>query len=308
MELDQKIRGDWYELNEYSKSIYTLQDYFKFPKYFLESCLEELQSSVEGGIIQYKKNILLRICEFIDSLKFDSRGLDFLQREIVVFSSLLYAIQTQRLIATGVIRSRTKVIEGERDKDTGDLKQIITEINERIRKKPELRVNQYIKNILLQVQIYKNELSEMQRLAPTIPRDKQPGFAANYKNRFDEIGAKASQNYLAFLDEEEPVKKEVPEGIWQYDLSTLKPVYSAQAQLISKGVSVFAWAKDEGYKTREALFKVLPFREEFNKLLAREHAMLKEVASAQGGDEPQILLNFSREFARILEKQISSFY
>ncbi|MBN2509919.1 MAG: hypothetical protein JXB03_06570 [Spirochaetales bacterium] len=306
MELDLKIRGDWYELTEYSKSIFTLQDYFRFPKYFLESCLEELQYSVEGGIIQYKKNILLRICEFIDSLKFDSRGLDFLEREIMVFKSLLYCIQTQYLAVSGIIRPRTKVIEGERKGETGDIKKIIADVNERIGKNPELKVNQYIKNILLQVQIYKKELSEMQRLAPTIPRDKQPGFAQNYKQRFDEIAGKISQNYLLFLDEEDPVKKEVPAGIWQYDLTALKPLYASQARLVSKGVSIFAWAREEGYKTRETLFKVLGFRDEFDTLLAREKEMLK--AASPSAEEEQALQDFSREFGRILEKQIASFY
>ena len=307
MELEQKVRGDWFELTDSSKSLFTLQDYFHFTKPFLESCLSGLQSSVEQGIIEYKRKTFSSVYEFIFSLKYDSKGLEQLDETLPVFKSLLYCIQVQKLIASGVVRSRTKIIEGEREGEPGDMKAIIEDVNERIQKDPSLKMNPYVKNIFLQMQMYRNELGEMKRLAATIPKDKQPGFVQNYKNRFDEIQQKIGQNFLSLLDEQEPVKKEVPAGVWQYDLKPLNPVYEKQSRLASKGVSLFSWAVEEGYKTREALFRILPMKEEFETLFSLELKTFGTVAAGIDGGEA-LLADFGREFGRILEKQISSFY
>ncbi|TFG58285.1 MAG: hypothetical protein E4H36_15525, partial [Spirochaetales bacterium] len=129
-DLDKKITGDWFEIGQSYGSMYDLEQYFKPSPDDLRQTILDIRYSVEEGIIEFKRNVLGPVFAFLDSLKFDSKGLEFLGKEHKKLSLLMFVILIQRLITRGTIPLIKADLNVETDVEK-DIKSIVQDINSR---------------------------------------------------------------------------------------------------------------------------------------------------------------------------------
>lgn len=276
-EVDKKIAGDWFEIGENSGNMYDLEQYFKPTIADFNQVIADIRYSVEEGIIEYKRNILNPAFAFLNSMKFDSKGLESLGREHKKITLLMFVILTQRLIARGTIPLiKTDLnVETEVEKD---LKSIVQDINSRIKENPEFANNSNVKNIQMQIFIYKKELEKMRTLAPNILPDKKESFEGNFRKTFATITASIVENYKTIIraEEQKLLDSMRTNLLARYDLKPLSRILFSQVNEVSKIRSTLIFAEKEGFRTREGLMNLLalkeqifrPFKEEVRKYIA----------------------------------------
>ncbi|MEW5814030.1 MAG: hypothetical protein AB1798_01360, partial [Spirochaetota bacterium] len=200
-ELEKKITGDWFDIRENSENETKLEDLFRLNEQKLREIIEEIRNSVEEGILEYKRKMLFPVFPFLESLKYDSRGLEHLLPQAAKLTSLLYVLLLQRLLARGTIALSREAINLETEGEN-DLKTIIQDINARIKENPEIASHPAVKNIFMQMNIYKKELENMKKMSPNIPQEKSAAFFTNFKKTFAAITSSIIDNYSQVLKEE----------------------------------------------------------------------------------------------------------
>lgn len=306
--LTKKIRGDWFDLREIADEPFELEEYFSFDKTRLTSVSEELRLAVERGAPEYKNRKLSELYAFLDSYQYDSRGYETLARLAASFSELLYVTLLQRLIATGVVKVRCpKGSESSESSPLPGLKDIVQDVQERIAKNPELRTNETVKNILMQVSIYRNELARMKELEPKILPDKKASFLKNFKDRFGEITSKIQEHYrvIAEQDQKQAASQiEETHPLKRYNLKPLGKLLSDQASEISQLRSTLQYANSERYKVRDILSGITDRRERTRMLIQMETSKYAEITGP--GVSPAILGKaFAAEIIKVFARQIS---
>ncbi len=307
-ELAKKVRGDWYDVRQVADDPFKMEEYFAFDKARLESVSEELRLSVERGVTEYKGRKLSELYAFLDSYQYDSRGFETLSRHGNAFSEALYVTLLQRLIAVGVIQVRSsKGAESPQSAPQPGVKDIMLDVQERLVKDPELRKNESVKNILMQMNIYKAELVRMRELEPKILPEKKAAFLMNFRNRFAEITAKIQEHYGVISSEDQKqAASEIEEvsPLKRYDLAQLgKPLFTQAAEL-STIRSTLVFAVSEGYKTRE-IVSAITDRKDRTQLLMRMEMKAYAGILGEGGDVPTMEKAFAAEIIKVFARQIS---
>lgn len=304
-ELQKNITGEWFDIREKSDDIYDLEDLFQPTGDDLKELILEIRLCVEEGIVEYKKGTLIPLFSFLDSLKYDSRGLETLRSQEKKLSPLIFTILLQRLICRGTLplKKGKKGVDLEVDKD---IKEIVQEINERLKSSPELNQHQAVKNIFMQMSMYKKELEDMKKLSPNIPPDKASAFFANFKNRFDSITQSVHENYASLLNEEKDKLREetMANPLSRFDLAPLAKLCAFQAQEASKIRSTLRYAENDGFRTREYLVDLVKEKTAIMKPFERETDLYVSMgASKEEGKRIGKLLG--SELIYVLEKQMA---
>lgn len=302
--LQKKITGDWFDIKENGDTPNMLEEYFKPSTADLKKLAGELRLSVEEGIVEYKKSVLNPIFPFLESLKYDSRGLEELAEQAKTLSPAIYATLIQRSIAVG----KTPLSKREAQKAEeieSDLKTIVQNMNNKIAENPGLKTNDTVKHILFQVQRYKKELEKMKSLLPNIPEEKKQDFMANFKKEFQEITASIFENYTKLQKEEEKSlqDKMSQNPLTQFNLVPLGKLFFSQAQDMSRIRATIEYAKKEGFRTREFLVKLgndrdtimAAYKKEMDSYYSMTGSREKAAATAK---------RFGAEVIRVLERQI----
>ncbi|MBT3274383.1 MAG: hypothetical protein HN368_14595 [Spirochaetales bacterium] len=306
--LVKKIKGDWFDLREAGDDQYALEELFALDKSRLQGIGRALRGSVEKGVFEYKTHSLSSLYAFLDSFRFDSRDFDSLRVQSDAFSDVLYIVLYQRLIALGTIEIKgQKSNEEPMEAELPGLKVIMQDVQERIEKNPELRQDQSIKNILMQVSIYKKELANMKELEPNILPEKKDSFLANFRKRFEDITGKIQEHYRVILaSEEKEASKDFEETnpLKRVDLKPIGKLLFNQAEELSAVRSTLQYAVAERFKTREILAGITDRQDRTTLLLKMELSNFEEIT---GGEENAAVLSkaFSQELIKLLGRQIS---
>ena len=307
-ELENTIYGDWSLFSSGAKDLYTMQDFFSFTASFLQERLTELKDCVDLGAAEYKRSLLSRGFELTESLKYDARGFDKIGQWAQRLHYGQYLSMIGCFICTGSIRIRTgKAETSGQKKDSAaetasDLKTVITDVSERLKKNPDLQKNPHVKQILMLISIYKKELAETKRLVSRMPREKAAGLLSNFKQRVDEITRSASDKHHKLLEELEPRPASPAKGLASYDLAPLAPVYMSQAKAFSSLASRFSFVKEQRSGAREVLIPLLGQQKTYYRLIEREVKAYTLLEPFEGG-ERRAAMEFSREIIRILERE-----
>ena len=311
-DLNRKIKGDWFDIREVADNLYELEDVFEFSIPELQSLVSDLRLSVEQGVTEYKTKILQNLYTFLDSLQYDSKGFDTLLGRSRSFSFLVYSVLIQRLIAVGNIelKSAKQSVLNEEETQTSEqinVKEIMKRVQERIKEDPNMRQNAAIKNILMQMAIYRKELDQMKTLAPNILPEKKQSFLENFKKTFDDINEKIQEQYRTIETEEE--RKAAMDFVdsnplKQQDLKPLGKILFEQAREFSQIRSTLDFAGKERFKTREILGRVLEGRERTLLLIATEQ---RQYTGGNGDVSTEKILGkaFGAELIRVLNRQIT---
>jgi len=307
--LASRIKGDLFDIRERWDSRFDLDEYFSLTPQRLLRIASGLRLAVEEGAIEFKRSRVLSVFSFLESLKYDSRGFDKIPSHCDEMTMALYVCLLQRQIAMGTLRlakPRQQEPQEEQEVDAG-IKQILRDVQSLIKEDQTLRTNLSVKNILMQMQIYRKELANMQSLLPNILPEKKQAFYANFRNVFQRITEKIQGHYQDLLKElkrEEPVEF-APDKLSSYDLKPGVSFYVKQIELLSELRSVLLFAQSERYKTRELLLDMVLRREEYITSFSRELGMY--VLYEKGSTEGRLISRlFAQEIATLLERSASS--
>jgi hypothetical protein len=272
-ELEKRISGDWIELREKSNDLYTLLDALAVPSYEMRGAAATLRYSVEEGIVEYKRAQLARVMVFLETARYKSLAADEMGVHERSLGVLLLVILVQRLLCSDALPlarpQEEKKIFGIEGLQVGA---ILSDVNARVKTSPELRSHSAIKNITMQVQRYNGENQKMRELLPTIKPEMRTAFLANFTRTFEEIIGSIRRHYAALLQEEHVEKRARNPGfsLALLPLKELAPLLASQAKEISLIRSTLAYAREEKYKTREALVRLYDGRQAVLKLLEEE--------------------------------------
>lgn len=306
--LTKQIRGDWFDLREIADKPFELEEYFSFDANRLKRVSGELRLAVEQGVTEYKNRKLSELYAFLDSYRYDSKGFETLSILSGSFSDLLYVTLLQRLIAAGVIQVKTqKGSDIQEEKPQPGVKDIVQDVQERLSRNPDLRKNESVKNILMQVSIYRNELARMRELEPKILPERKASFLTNFKNRFAEITAKIQEHYSAITGEDQKqAASEIEETnpLKRYDLKPLVKTLFDQAAETSELRSTLLYALSERYKTRDILSGITDKRDRTMLLVKMETKKYIEITGT--GTNPSLLGKaFAAEIIKVFSRQLS---
>jgi hypothetical protein len=306
----RRIHSDWFELKEVYDNIFSLDDYLKLETSLLEEARTGLRLSVEEGVLQYKGQLLRAAREFIEALKFDTRHLDQLPRQSRQMSLLLFIILIQRLFTTGqVALSKQEPVDNSvaEEMDEKDIKVIMEELRKMAAADPDFSQRQEVKTILLQFKIYQKELEDLNKLKTSIPREKLPGLTANFQKTFEEINRKIQDNYNQIIQEKIKAVQPppAPGDLKQYKLNELTPILLKQGETAAKLRTLFLFAGEERFNTRELFETALTITSQLNELFRLERGLMARWEPHQGG-EVLVAKRFSEELILRLGKLIGN--
>ena len=307
--LEKVINDDWFDIKEQAEDPDTLEKKLELTTGDLKNTVTNIHISVEEGIIEYKRRVLAGLYATIDSLQYDSKQLGKLNEDLTNLSAMIYIVIIQRNIASGIIELKVKsgpAHEENQEANKVNIREIIKDVTDRIREKPDFQTLPEVKNILLQAKIYSKEMTELNSLKPNIPKEKLNGFLTNYKKRFDEIAASMAANYKAITDAEENEARSriISHPLKRYDLHSLSKIYWRQAKEFARIRSTLQFIVKEKYQTREYLVSLGSEKNERIKSVEEEYAAYGEMGKSDE-EGKKISRMVGAEAIKILEKQIS---
>ena len=279
-ELDLKISGDWIELKGKSNDLNALIDMLDIPSHELKGAAEMLRHSVEQGIVEYKRALLMPVLVALETARYKSLAGQEMTTHEKSLAVLLLAILLQRLLCTQVLPiSREPEEKRSFGVESMQVGAILADVNARIKRNPALRSHAAIKNILMQVQRYNAENKKMRALVPTIKPEMRKSFLTNFARTFDEIVGSIKRQYGTILQEQVDAQKgSRGEFTWSLlPLKELAPLLASQAREVARIRSTLAHARDEKYKTREVLVRLYDGRQTVLKLIEDELKVYRRI-------------------------------
>ena len=303
---ERRIRAEWGLITGAGSDLEKVAKTLELDRGDLEAQLEPLKLSVEDGCLEYKLSLVNSIFRQLENERYKSlpaATLDTISRDLGI---VVYVATIQRLLAEGQLplRNRQSKPSDEApaagDLATTDVKEIISEIQQRVEEDSDLRKKQPVKNILMQLSRYTKEMNEFRELTSRIPKDKAAAVAVNFRKTTDEIFASIRRNYEQLLaDEQAAVPKEPQNILLRIDLKSMAPVYVRQAKEAAAVRSAIHFARDEQFGTRELLIELADRHGDFEKLVDTEQRRYEEL-----GGTPAIAGEIAKAFRSEIEKRI----
>lgn len=306
--LDKQIAGDWYDMRQVLDDHHAYEEHLDIQERELGILLQDLRLSVERGPVELKRTTVNAVLSFAESLQFDAKAFQEFGRHAEELKKLAYLSLLQRSFCTTEISPRRAEAQGADTMTDAvrqtDFKTIVGNVQKRISENQAAKSHPMIKNILLQVGVYRRELENMKELAPNIPKEKSAAFTANYKKTFDEITRKVQDSYAALLREEEgPEKDARPKSMFlRFDVKGLAPFFASQAQEFARIRSILTYAEKERYKTLDILGEILRKRDNTISLIDRE---LKNYERFWFGHGDELAREFGTELTTYMARRLS---
>jgi len=273
IDLDRRISGDWIALKEKLNDPHALLDAFGITAAELRAECERLRLSVESGIVEYKRSRLAPVLSGLETARFRTLAIDEISAHERDLTLLALTVLIQRLLATGqVATSKPPEVKPDFGVDGMQVNVILSDVNSRIKTDPALRANPAVKNILVQVQLYKRENEKMRELLPTIKREMRAAFLGNFAQTFNGITESIRRNYATLLAEEAEAEKSAHPAfsLALVPLKSMAPLLAEQAREICRMRSTLAHAREDKYKTREILVALYDGRHDLVRLVEEE--------------------------------------
>jgi len=310
-DLEKRISGDWIELREKSNDLYSLLEYMAVPPGQVLAATGALRYSVEQGMVEFKRTQLAPVLISLETARYKSLDSADLTAQEQTLSSLLLAILLQRMLCTDTL-AMTRPREERRDFGVEEMQvsAILGDVNGRLKGNPGLRAHPAVKNILMQVQRYNGENQKMRELIQTIRPEMRTSFLGNFTRTFDEIIGSIRRQYTSLLQEEAAAEKARKEGfsLSLLPLRELAPLLAAQAKETARFRSTLTHAREEKYKTREALVRLYDSRHVVLKLVEDEPKLYRRLCQRIQQDSIDacagaMASGFRDEMAAVMEKQ-----
>ncbi len=275
--IDKRITGDWIDLREASKNFYSLVEYLKPDKNTLNKLINQINSSIEEGLIEYKYSSLMPVFMALENMKYQSLNAEEMLKQEKNTQDLLLIISLQKMLSQGIISLSASKTKSERQFVNLDVTTIVSDIKTRIKNNPEVKQHPAIKQILVQINRYQREYEKMRELLPKIKFEAIYSFLNNFVQVFDSIFASIRKNYSEIISEEEQKekRKKISHLLPVLSIKKLTPIFENQAKEISKIRSVLSFAREERYKTREILVRLYSDKNKILETINREKEAYK---------------------------------
>jgi hypothetical protein len=311
VELEKRISGDWIELKGAANDFHLLLDALAVPPHELKAATDKLRLSVEQGIVEFKRTLLLPVLVALETARYKSLAGEEMTGHERFLTSLLLVILVQRLLCAELLpMARPQEAKRTFGVESLQVGAILQDVNARIKRNPALRSHAAIKNILMQVQRYNGENQKMRELLPSIKPEMRTSFLANFTRTFEEIIGSIRRHYLSILHEEAAAEKARQEGfsLALMPLKELAPLLVSQAREIARIRSTLAHAREEKYKTREVLVRLYDGRQTVLKLIEEEGKVYRRICQRTLQHDLEacslaIATGFRDEIVGILDKQ-----
>jgi hypothetical protein len=310
IDLERRISGDWIEAREASSDQYVLTQFFQFDSDRLHDIARSLRLAVEEGVLEYKGSILRPVFTALENMQYHSVSFDELAAHERPLEDLLFTVLLQRLSCSGAILPPKLKLAQPIPTETLEVKAILADIKNRVRQSPEALKHPAVKNVLVQVTLYRKEIKKMQELLPMIKDELRGTFRANFQKIFKRIFDSIRKNYADLLSEEEVSRLQQESRsdiLYRASLKSLTPLLAEQAKDFSRLRSTLAYARADKYKTRGILVALYKNRNSYLGLLEKENAtyarLCLELSSQARLDCPAALgRRLAGELVRVLEK------
>jgi hypothetical protein len=304
----QRMQTEWNRIEEQGKDLEGLAATLSLSREDLQVQVEPLQLAMEGGCVEYKTGIATEAFRALEGARFRSLSSAQITDLARQFALIVYITTAQRMICDGtlVVRERAtdQPVEEPEEEEPHDIKKIIAEVQERVKKEPELKARQPVKNILMQLARYSREVDALKEATARTPPDKRPPIVANFQRVTETIYASIRRNYDQLAaDELSEIPKTPQHILLRFDLKPLIPLCRSQAKVASDIRSSLLYIREEQIGIRELLAESAERHNQFNKLLEAERAKYVEI----GGTEKigaQIALGFRSELEKRIIREI----
>jgi hypothetical protein len=303
---ERRVRAEWGVIQGAGRDLEKVAESLELDRADLEAQLEPLKLSVENGCLEYKLSIINAVFRQLANERYKSlpaATLDAVSRDLGV---LVYVATIQRLLAEGQLPLRnhqSKQSDDETpagDPATTDVKEIIAEIQQRVKDEPALRTKQPVKNVLMQLSRYTKEMNEFRELTSRIPKEKAAAVAVNFRKTTESIFASIRRNYEQLVAEEQDAVPKTPQNILlRVDLKSASTVYQRQAKEAAAVRATLHFARDEQFGTRELLIELAGRHADFEKLIEAEQLRYQEL-----GGTPTVAREIARAFSSEIGKRI----
>ncbi|TVR67956.1 MAG: hypothetical protein EA427_11940 [Spirochaetaceae bacterium] len=216
--VDQAVRGGWYELREHLRKPRVLFN-FLFPGdtaqsvgALLKEAAKELENAIEGGVLEVKRRRINLLYVELEEAKFSSEVFTRLDQLAKYAAITILIMGIERAYLAGDIPLET---DGEDDESEGagrtaaaapsaaaenaqDIKQIIADVQQIIAADPSAKMDGAIKNILLQLQRYRNEAETFRKLKEQSSGYRLEMYSKTFAATFQSIFTSIKRNYESY--------------------------------------------------------------------------------------------------------------
>ncbi len=311
VELEKRITGDWIDIRDKLGDLDGLLQLLGLSPAELKTTADALRLSMEQGIVEFKRSTLSPVLAVLETVRYKSLAVEEIHEQERVLTRLLLAVLIQRLVAMELIPTSKIPEKREIDIDSMQVNVILSDVSARMKANPQLRVHPAIKNILMQVQLYKKENQKLKELLPTIKPELRASFLRNFTKTFDTIIGSIRRNYQGILQQEIDSKTDMQAefSLQLVSLKELGPFLTNQARELSRMRSTLAYAREDKYKTREILVRLYDQRQDAIRMIEAEVGAYRD--ACRGSPQfPQercvtgVADGFRSEIVGILEKEI----
>lgn len=308
-ELEKRVSGDWIDIRESAVDFYTLNDYFQISPAEMDAQRQALGLANEEGMVEYKRALLSPVFVTLENMGYQALTAEELAAQAQTLHTLLFVTMIQRSVVLGTIQLVRSPGPSEAPREES-VKVILADVQDRMKRDPELQKHPAVKNIFVSVKRYQNEMTKMKELASKIKGDKNRAvFADNFRNTFASIEDSMRKNYAEIIREERSEADKASANLpRRLSLKPLAPVLTAQAQEFSRMKSTLVFAGEEKFRTREMLVGLFRRRDETMGLLDRELEACADICRTElGRDDPSLALMLTKdlrdEIAAVLDRQ-----
>jgi hypothetical protein len=311
VELEKRITGDWIDIRDKLGDLDGLLQLLGLSPAELKAAADALRLSMEQGIVEFKRSTLSPVLAVLETVRYKSLAVDEIHEQERILTRLLLTVLIQRLVAMELIPISKIPEKREIDIDSMQVNVILSDVSARMKANPQLRAHPAIKNILMQVQLYKKENQKLKELLPTIKPELRASFLKNFTKTFDTIIGSIRRHYQSILQQEIDSKTEVQDefSLQLVSLKELGPYLTNQAKEFSRMRSTLAFAREDKYKTREILVRLYDQRQDAIRMIEEEVGAYRNACRGSPQFPPErcvtgIADGFRTEIVGILEKEI----
>ncbi len=306
--LETQISGDWFDIRERIRKTDEILALL-WPDEANTSGLfsrvaTALEAAFEGGIVEYKNNVVRRIGSVLEEAAFSSEFVKKIPNLVEETQALIYATALER----GILAQEVRLVPDRDESEDAEpatmsdahIKSIIADVKEIVANDPSARMNNAIKNILLQLNKYRDEVNAFSSLKAKSDPDRLEAITKNFQASFGNIFDSIRRNYSQFQEEQRlSMRRERGDVIKRTDTTALQKHLASEIEDFSRVRSTLVHVSREHYHMREPLVKLGESLAQTEALLEEEVA-LAENASGSEMAGAALLRLLAREIARIL--------
>lgn len=307
--VESLVSGDWFDIRERIRKVEDIQTLLwnegKPDSSVRSSIATHLLEAVEGGTAEYKRRYFRKLRDLLDEAAFTSDIFQMLPRLITEIDQILLVTVMQRGILAGEIR----LVPEEEESTTSQphiqdaqIKSIIADVQEIVANDPSARMNSAIKNILLQLHKYRDEVENFKSLKEKADADRLEAITKNFQASFSSIFSSIRKNYGRFLEEQRlSNRRERGDTLSRLDSAVLQKLLVQQLEEMSRVRSTLRFVHQEHYNMREPLVKLSKTLKTFEDLFTSEQSLAEDISGGESAGTA-LLKMLAREIARLISE------